>query len=203
MRIRWPKSPDFGPKSDYSVHRILNRKKSLVFAAVRGTQRSTTINALEYEYNHDAQTQSPRLSATNIQLDVGRRGLGPINRDQEERRTQRASFVAMYHTREHKAAAAAGHRAGLGCLIENNTTWSAAACLFVARLESVNAGLDARVQGRAKYTRRGPDIDSSSTRSLFRFARTRLFSRPDQNLKLRKADLMRIPFRASDFYFPI
>ena len=51
-----------------------------------------------------------------------RRGLGP--RDQEEQRTQRAPFVATYHTRVHTAAAAAaaGHRAGLERLVENNTT---------------------------------------------------------------------------------
>ena len=53
-----------------------------------------TIDALGYEYNHDARTQSPRLSATRlyIWLSVGGRGLGPI--DQEEQRTQRASYVA-------------------------------------------------------------------------------------------------------------
>ena len=62
--------------------------------------------------------RSRRLSAAKLQLAVGRRGLGP--RGQEEQRTQRASFVAMYHTRVHTAAAAAtatGHRAGLGCMV--------------------------------------------------------------------------------------
>ena len=60
-------------------------------------------------------------SAASLQLAVGRRGLGP--RDQEEQRTQRASFVATHHTRVHTAAAAAaaGYRAGLGCLVEKNT----------------------------------------------------------------------------------
>ena len=58
-------------------------------------------------------TQSPRLSAARLQLAVGRRGLGP--RDQEQQRTQCVSFVATYHTRVHTvAAAAAGHRAGVG-----------------------------------------------------------------------------------------
>ena len=47
---------------------------------------------------------------------VGRRGLRP--RDQEEQRTQRASFVAAYLTRVHTAAAV-GHRAGLGYSVDN------------------------------------------------------------------------------------
>ena len=51
------------------------------------------IDALDYEYNHDARTQSPRLTAARLQLAVGRRGLGP--REQGEQRTQRASFVAI------------------------------------------------------------------------------------------------------------
>ena len=63
------------------------------------TDERLTIDALEYEYNHDARTQSPRLSAASLQLAVGRCGLGP--REQEEQRTQRASFVATYHTKVH------------------------------------------------------------------------------------------------------
>ena len=92
---------------------------------------------LDYEYNHDSRTQSPRLFAARLQLAVGRRGLGP--RDQEEHR----SFVATYHTRVHTAAAAVGHRAGLECLVEKNPTLSAWARLFAASLESVSAGLEA------------------------------------------------------------
>ena len=57
------------------------------------------VDALDYEYNHDARTQSLRLTAARLELAVGRRGLGP--REQEEQRTQRASFVAMYHARVH------------------------------------------------------------------------------------------------------
>ena len=68
------------------------------------------------EYNHDARTQSPRLTAARLQLAVGQRGLGP--REQEEQRTQRASFVAAYLTRVHTAAAV-GHRAGLGYSVDN------------------------------------------------------------------------------------
>ena len=79
------------------------------------------IDALDYEYNHDSRTQSPRLSVASLQLSVGRRGLGP--RDQQEQRTQRVSFVATYHTRVHTASAAAvGYRAGLVCLVEKKTT---------------------------------------------------------------------------------
>ena len=54
-------------------------------------------DALDYEYNHDARTQSPSLTASRLQLAVGRRGLGP--REQGEKRTERASFVATYYTR--------------------------------------------------------------------------------------------------------
>ena len=64
-----------------------------------------------------------RSRRASAQPAVGRRGLRP--RDQEEQRTQRASFAATNHTGVHTAAAAAaaaGHRAGFGCLVENNTT---------------------------------------------------------------------------------
>ena len=70
------------------------------------------IDALDYEYNHDARTQSPRLTAARLQLAVGGRGLEP--REQGEQRTQRTSFVATYHTRVHTAAA----RSGLGSFVE-------------------------------------------------------------------------------------
>ena len=63
------------------------------------------IDALDQEYNHDARTQSPRLTAPRLQLVVGGRGLGP--REQEEQRTQRPSFVATNISCEsaHRAAA--------------------------------------------------------------------------------------------------
>ena len=51
------------------------------------------------KYNHDARTQSPRLTATRLQLAVGRRGLGPG--EQGEQRAQRAPFVATDHARVH------------------------------------------------------------------------------------------------------
>ena len=51
------------------------------------------------EYNHDARTQSPRVTEARLQLAVGRRGLGP--REQGDQRTQRASFVATYQARVH------------------------------------------------------------------------------------------------------
>ena len=64
-----------------------------------------------------------RSRRASAQPAVGRRGLRP--RDQEEQRTQRASFAATNHTGVHTAAAAAaaaaGHRAGLGCLVAKKT----------------------------------------------------------------------------------
>ena len=96
LRIRWPKSSDFGPKSDDSTHRIIRSKNGIDLyssknlteqsrpgtAAVRGTGTHKTkaraaIDALDYEYNHDARTQSPRFTAARLQLAVGRCGLGP------------------------------------------------------------------------------------------------------------------------------
>ena len=80
------------------------------------TEVRVEIDALDCKYNHDARTQSPRLSAARLQLAVG---LGP--RDQEEQCTQHASFVATYRTRVHTTAAVR-HPAGLGCVVERNTT---------------------------------------------------------------------------------
>ena len=101
QRIRSPKSSDFGRKFDGSAHRILKSKSGIGLQSrenlneqslvqqqyVLRTKVGVAIDALDYEYNHDARTQSPRLSAARLQLAVGRRGLGP--RDQEEQRTQR------------------------------------------------------------------------------------------------------------------
>ena len=94
LRIRWPKSSDFGPKSDDSIHRIIKSKngiglrsrKSLTVSRaglvqqqyeVLHTEVQVAIDALDCEHNHDARTQSPRLSAGRLQLAVSRRGLGP------------------------------------------------------------------------------------------------------------------------------
>ena len=63
------------------------------------TKVRVAIDALDSEYNHDARTQFPRLSAARLHIDVSRRGLG--HREQEEQRTQRASFVVTYRTRVH------------------------------------------------------------------------------------------------------
>ena len=52
-------------------------------AAVR-----VAIDALDYEYNHDARTQSPRLCADRLRVQY-----------QEEQLTQGASFVATSHTK--------------------------------------------------------------------------------------------------------
>ena len=130
MRIRWPKSSDFGqnlatrpvgfsnrkPKSDDFGHRILKSKnviglsssqkmteQSLVYSCSSSTRFihtnvRETIDALDYEDNHDARTQSPRLSAARLlSLAVGGRRRGSSG--QEEQRTQRASFEATSHTR--------------------------------------------------------------------------------------------------------
>ena len=63
------------------------------------TKVRVAIDVFYCEYNHDARTQSPRLSAARLQLAVDRRGLGP--REQRELRTKSASFVATGHARVH------------------------------------------------------------------------------------------------------
>ena len=68
-------------------------------------------------YNHDAPTQSPRLTAARLQLAVGRLGLGP--REQGEQRTQRVSFVATYRTRVHTEQQLV---LGSDALLKTNTT---------------------------------------------------------------------------------
>ena len=78
------------------------------------------IDALGRENNHDARTQSPRLSPARLQLAVGRRGLGP--RDQEEQRPQRASFGGYVSFESAQQQQSGSPHAGLGCLIEENTT---------------------------------------------------------------------------------
>ena len=68
------------------------------------TDVRVTIDALDYEYNHDARTQSPRPAAARRQLAVDRRGLG--SGEQEEQRTQRASSVFnVSYASTHRAAA--------------------------------------------------------------------------------------------------
>ena len=115
LRIRWPKSSDLVPKSDYSTHWVVKSKNGIGLqsnnnlteqsrlgtAAERGTHKKYEHRSMRWtmnECNHDARTQSPRLTAARLQLAVGR-GLGP--REQGEERTQRASFVATYHARVH------------------------------------------------------------------------------------------------------
>ena len=87
FRIRWPKSPEFGPqskKSEHSAHRIIKIKKTvsvinqvqIILSRAWYTQQGyevhtavrVAIDALHYEHNHDARTQSPRLSADIRQL---------------------------------------------------------------------------------------------------------------------------------------
>ena len=55
------------------------------------------MDALDYQYPHDVRTQSSHISKARRQLAVRRRGLG--RRDQNEQRSQRASFVVTYRTR--------------------------------------------------------------------------------------------------------
>ena len=95
-------------------------KKMLGHSSTRKNKSNDLASHFPTSATHDARTQSPRVSTASLQPAVGPRGLGPT--DQEEQRTQRASFVATYHTREHTAAAAGGHRAGRGCSVEKNTT---------------------------------------------------------------------------------
>ena len=87
LRIRWLKSSDFAPKSNDSAHRIIKSKNGIGLQSSKNlTEQSrlvqqqydvptkvrvrVAIDALDYEYNHGARTQSPRLSATRLQLAV-------------------------------------------------------------------------------------------------------------------------------------
>ena len=75
-----PKSSDFGPKSDDSAHRILKSKNGIVLESSKNltekslvqqaqyevhTEVGVAIDAFDYEHNHDARTQSPRLSVAH------------------------------------------------------------------------------------------------------------------------------------------
>ena len=95
LGIRSPNSSDFGRKSDDSAHLILKSKKGIGIQSSQNvteqilaqqqyevhTDARVAIDALDYEYNHDTRTQSPRLSAARLQLAVGRRGFGPTTID--------------------------------------------------------------------------------------------------------------------------
>ena len=86
--------------------------------AIDALDLRVAIDALDYEYNHDARTQSPSLAAARLQLTVGRRGLGP--REQGDQGNQRASFLATYVImREYTQREQHSSRAGLGCFSEN------------------------------------------------------------------------------------
>ena len=76
------------------------------------------IDALDYEYNHDTRTQSPRLTASRLQLAVGRRGLGP--REQGELCTKHAYLVATHHARVQTQQLALV--LGSDALLKKNTT---------------------------------------------------------------------------------
>ena len=120
----------FDPKSDDSTHRIIKSKYGIGLqssknlteqsrpgtAAVRNTKVRAGIDALDYEYNHDERTQSPRLTAARLQLAVGRRGLGP--REQEQR-IQHSYFVAIRIMRGYTQGSSS--RAGLGCFVQKKS----------------------------------------------------------------------------------
>ena len=205
----WPKILRLDP-SDYQVekwHRSLIKWKSnwagpaWCSSSTRyqvHTKARVATDALDYEYNHDTRTQSPRLAAARLQLAVGRRGLGP--REQGEQRTQRVSFVAT----SCESTQSSSSRAGLGCFVGKNTTWSASARLFGARLESVSLGLDAWVQGRAKCTRRG--VRRSSSRHWLEYSESKNLTAESHEQKnewpehhLRTRSLFR--FCTNDIYF--
>ena len=78
------------------------------------------IDALDYEYNRDARTQSPRRTAARLQLAVGGRGFGP--RVQGEQRTQRASFVAIRIIREYQVHTEQQLVLGSDALLKKNST---------------------------------------------------------------------------------
>ena len=65
-------------------------------------------------------SRPPHRSLTTLQLAVGRRGLGPG--EQGEQRTQRASLGGYVSFESAQQQQSVSPRAGLGCLIEENTT---------------------------------------------------------------------------------
>ena len=83
----WPRIRRHDP-SDYQIekwHRSLIKVKIELSRAGLVQQQQyevhtkvrVPIDALDYEHNYDARTQSPCLIAAGLQLAVGRRGLGP------------------------------------------------------------------------------------------------------------------------------
>ena len=106
-------------------------------------------------YKHDARTQSPRLTAAKLQLAVGRRGLGP--REQGKQRTRLWWLRIM---REYTQSGSS--HTGLGCFDEKKYhVKRPGTCLRGQNTRVLSVGLDARVQGRAKRTRRGAECRGS------------------------------------------
>ena len=114
MRIRWPKSSDFGPKSDDWTHRIIKSKNGIGLssskilteqsrpgtAAVRDTHKSTSSDrclGLRIRPRCENAVAAPLRSQTTAIIAAGQRGLGLG--EQEEQHTQRV--VRGYHTRVH------------------------------------------------------------------------------------------------------
>ena len=137
LRIRWSKSSDFGRKSDDSTHQIIKSKNGNgVFNQVKiqlsraglvqqqyevhtKARVRVAIDALECEYNRDARTQSPRLTAARLQLASCR------STRARTYRTRRATYPARvfcgYVSREstHRAAALV---LGSDALLKKDTT---------------------------------------------------------------------------------
>ena len=58
--------------------------------------RSIAIDALDYEHNHDARTQSPHLTAARLQLAVGRHGFGPENKEGKTYDSTNRPIISQY-----------------------------------------------------------------------------------------------------------
>ena len=112
-------------------------------------QVRVAIDALDYEYNHDARTQSPRLTAARLQLAVGRRRLGP--REQGEQRTRLSWLRTMRESTQSSSS-----RAGIGFVVEKKYHVKRLGTSLRGQTTRIlSVGLNARAQGRAKCTRRG------------------------------------------------
>ena len=128
LRIRWPKSSDFGPKSDDSTHRILKSKNGIGLqssknpteqsrpgtAAVRGTHKSMSSDrcvGLRIQPRCANAVVAPHRSQTTVGCRSTRA------RTQRTRRARPARVFRGYVSYE-SAHRAAAHRAGLGCFVE-------------------------------------------------------------------------------------
>ena len=105
LRIRWPKSSDFGPKSDDSTHRIIKSKNGIGLSSKNVTEQSRPGTAAVRGTHKSTNTSSDRCVGLRIQPRCANAVAAP-HRSQttgscRSTRTQRASFVATYHARVH------------------------------------------------------------------------------------------------------